>query len=192
MRFVHLAVAFLVFGLLSGGICPAEPSKVEAIRIKSDRLEANQQRRQVTFLGNVVATKGDLTIQGDRMTIYYLEGGAAEGNSNNLAERVDRAVVEGNVRIYPQKNTIVTADHAVYHLSENKIVLTGEPRVQRDSDFIEGSSITYFPDSGKSIVEGGPSGPVEATIHGAETVASSDESSGERGRSSGTDRDEGG
>lgn len=163
----------------------------DVIRITSDRLEANQQERQVTFVGNVVATKGDLKIQGDRMTIHYREGLAAERNNHNLAESVDRAAVDGNVRIF-RKNTLVTAEHAVYYLSENKIVLTGEPRVQRDKDFIQGSSITYFLDSEKSIVEGGPAGPVEATIYGAERVASSDKSSGERAGRSGTDSDEGG
>ena len=188
---VRLAVVLVVLGLSGGSSCFAADSEADAIRIKSDRLEANQLKRQVDFLGNVVATKGDLTIQGNRMTIYYLEGGAGPGNSNNLAERVDRAVVEGNVRI-SQKNTLVTAGHAVYYLSENKIVLTGEPRVQRDSDFIQGDSITYFLDSEKSIVEGGPSGPVEATIHSAEAVAFSEKSSGERAGESGTDRDEGG
>jgi lipopolysaccharide export system protein LptA len=192
MRFVHFAVAFLVFGLLSGGICLAEPSKAEVIRIRSDRLEANEQERQVTFLGNVVAKQGDFNIEGDRMTIFYSGGDGAEVAGDDLNQRLDRIVVEGNVRISPKKNTIVTAKHAVYDVSENKIVLTGEPRVQRDSDFIEGSSITYFPESGKSIVEGGPSGPVEATIYGVETVDSSGESSGERARGSGTDSDEGG
>jgi lipopolysaccharide export system protein LptA len=191
MLSVHLAVVLAVFGLLGDGICLAATSKADVIRIKSDRLEANQQEKQMTFLGNVVATKGDLTIQGDRMTIYYLEGGTAESNSNNLAERVDRAAIEGNVRIV-QKNTVVTAKHAVYYMSDNKIVLTGEPRVQRDSDFIQGSSITYFLDSEKSIVEGGPSGPVEATIYGAESLAPSGTNSGERAGRTGADRDEGG
>lgn len=191
IRCVRIATVLVVSGLLGGGICHTAPPIADVIRIKSDRLEANQQERQVTFLGNVVATKGDLKIQGDRMTIHYQEGVAAERNSHNLAESVDRAVVDGNVRIF-QKNTVVTAEHAVYHLSENKIVLTGEPRVQRDKDFIQGSSITYFLDTEKSIVEGGPAGPVEATIYGAETVASSDKSSGEKAGRSGTDSDEGG
>ena len=181
----------MVSGLLGGGICHTAPPVADVIRIKSDRLEAKQQERQVTFLGNVVATKGDLKIQGDRMTIYYLEGGTADGHNSDLAEKVDRAAVDGHVRIL-QNNTVVTARHAVYYLSENKIVFTGEPRVQRDSDFIQGSSITYFLDSEKSIVEGGPSGPVEATIQGAEAAASSKKSSGQREGRSGTDRDEGG
>ena len=192
MRVVHLAIVLLVFGLLGGGICFAEPSKAEVIRIKSDRLEANQQERQVTFLGNVVAKQGGFTIEGDRMTIFYSDGDGAKVAGNDLNERLERIVVDGNVRISPKKDTVVTAKHAVYDLSENKIVLTGEPRVQRDSDFIEGSSITYFPDSGKSIVEGGPSRPVEATIFGAESAASFDESRSERVGRSGTNRDEGG
>jgi lipopolysaccharide export system protein LptA len=189
-RSIYLAGIFMVLGLFGAGMGIHAAPKADVIRIKSDRLEASQQTRQVTFLGNVVATQGDLTIKGDRMTIYYLEGGATEG-SNNLAARVDRAVVEGNVRI-SQKDTVVTAKHAVYYLLGNKIVLTGEPRVQRDSDFIQGSSITYFLDSQKSIVEGGPSGPVEATIYSSETGGSFDKFSVESAGGSGTDKGEGG
>ena len=188
---IYLAVIFMVSGLLGGPFCIAAVPEADVIRIKSDRLEANQQKRQVTFLGNVVATQGDLTTQGERMTIYYLEGDVAEVSSNNLAGRVDRAVVEGKVRI-SQKNTLVTAKHAVYYLSENKIVLTGKPRVQRDSDFIQGSSITYFLDSQKSIVEGGPSGPVEATIYSSETGGSVDKFSIKGAGRHGPDRNKGG
>ena len=184
-------MVLVVSVLLGSRICDTASPMADVIRITSDRLEANQQERQVTFLGNVVATKGDLKIQGDRMTIHYQEGVAAGRNSHNLAESVDTAVVDGNVRIF-RENTVVTAGHAIYYLSENKIVLTGEPRVQRDKDFIQGSSITYFLESEKSVVEGGPAGPVEATIYGAETVASSNKSSVERAGRSGTGSDEGG
>ncbi len=191
---IHIVVSLVLLGILVGGFCQgwsAPPLNAEVIQIKSDRLEAHQKERQVIFLGHVVATQGDLTIRGDRMTIFYSEGGGAEVTGNDLGERLDRIEVEGNVRI-SQSKTVATARNAVYYRSNNKVVLTGEPRVQRDKDVIQGSSITLFLDSEKSIVEGGPSGPVEATIYSEDNVVSFDNSSSERKSKSATDRDEGG
>jgi lipopolysaccharide export system protein LptA len=192
---IHILVTLVVFGILIGGFYQgwAAPRNTDAVHIVSDRLEAYQQERQVIFLGNVVATQGDLTIRGDRMTIFYSEGGESEVSGNDLTRRLDRIVVEGNVRI-SQRKTVATGKHAVYYSSDNKVVLTGEPRVQRDKDFIQGSSITLFLDSEKSIVEGGPSRPVEATIYSSETetAGSSDNSSVDSAGKSGTDRDTGG
>ena len=193
-RLLHLAVAFVMMVLLleSHGQGYGAPRDIDAVHIVSDRLEAHQQKRQVMFLGHVVATQGDLTIRGDRLTIFYLEGVPGEISGNDLSGRVDRIVVEGDVRI-SQKNTLATGQHAIYYRSDNKVVLTGEPRVQREKDFIQGTSITLFLNSGKSIVEGGPSGPVEATIFGREPVGSIDKDRVEREGSSGAaDRNKGG
>ena len=53
----------------------------------------------------------------------------------------------------------------VYFSEENKVVLTGKPRVEQGKDSIQGEKITLFLDTDKSVVEGGPSRPVEATIY---------------------------
>jgi lipopolysaccharide export system protein LptA len=142
----------------------APQTKDDVVRIVSDRLEAYEQQRQIIFIGNVVAKQGELTILGDRMTIFYLEGEDPGPNDEGLAAKIDRIMVEGSVRI-TQKNVVATGERAVYFSEENKVVLTGEPKVRQDKNFIQGDKITLFLDSEKSIVEGGPSGPVEATIY---------------------------
>lgn len=188
-----LLVTLVALVVMFGGLCQgwAAPLQSDVINIVSDRFEAYQQKRQVIFIGHVVATQGDLTVRGDRMTIFYLGGDAAESADKDLGRRIDRIAVEGNVRI-SQKNTLATGNHAVYYNSDNKVVLTGKPRVQRDSDFIQGDTITLFLDTDKSIVEGGPSGPVEATIYSSKTGGSIDRSGVEGVGRSGTDRDAGG
>lgn len=190
---VHLVVTLAALGILIGGLCQVQagPQETDVVRIVSDRLEAYQQQRQVIFIGHVVATQGDLTIRGDRMTIFYTEEEANKKEGEEFSGRIDRIVVEGNVRI-TQKDIVATGKHAVYYRSDNKVVLTGTPRVQREKDFIKGASITLFLDSEKSIVEGGPSGPVEATIYSSETGGSVDKGSAEGVGGSGADRDGGG
>jgi lipopolysaccharide export system protein LptA len=193
MRCSHFVGTLVALVVMVGGFCQgwAEPLKADVVHIVSDRFEAYQQERQVIFIGNVVATQGDLIIKGERMTIFYLEEDSAGVNDKELGARIERIKVEGSVRI-AQKDTLATGNQAVYYSSDNKVVLTGKPRVKRNKDFIQGERITLFLDSEKSIVEGGPSGPVEATIYSSTTGGSIDRGSVKGVGRSGTDADEGG
>jgi len=163
---IHSLIFLIVSWLLFGTLCLGQTRESESdfVHIVSDRLEAYQLKRQVVFIGNVVARQGELTIRGERMTIFYMDKKTPEATEGNLTGRIDRVEVDGNVRI-AQNKILATGEHAVYFDRENKVVLTGQPRVERGKDFIQGDKITLFLDSEKSVVEGGPSGPVEATIY---------------------------
>ena len=168
---IVLAIMWLLFGGLSQGQT-ATPKDVP-VHIVSDKLEAYQQQQKVIFIGNVVAKQGELTIRGDRMTIFYLERGNPQPNEEGLAGKVDRIEVDGGVHI-SQKNIVATGEHVVYFNEENKIILTGNPRVERGKDSIQGEKITLFLDTEKSVVEGGPTQPVEATIYSSSSGGSVD------------------
>ena len=162
----HSVIVLAIMWLLCSGLShgQAKAPKGAPVHIVSDRLEAYQQQHKVIFIGNVVAKQGELTIRGDRMTIFYLEEKNPQPNEEGLAGKVDRIEVDGGVHI-SQKEIVATGEHVVYFSEENKIVLTGKPRVERGKDSIQGEKITLFLDTEKSVVEGGPSGPVEATIY---------------------------
>jgi lipopolysaccharide export system protein LptA len=170
----------------------AQQDKAEPIHITSDQVEAFQQQHQVVFSGHVVATQKDIVVQGDKMTVFYVEKsqGEAKGSEKSQGEAkgsdlgggsVDHIVVEGNVRI-TQGERVATGKVATYYRAENKVVLTGDPRVVRNQDSIQGERITLFLDTEKSIVESGPSGRVQATIY----------SSGPKGAADGSKSEEGG
>jgi lipopolysaccharide export system protein LptA len=159
---IVLAIMWLMFNGLSHG--QAAIAKDVPVHIVSDRLEAYQQQQKVIFIGNVLAKQGELTIRGDRMTIFYLEEGNSKSNEESLTGKIDRIEVDGGVHI-SQKEIVATGEHVVYFNEENKIILTGKPRVERGKDSIQGEKITLFLDTEKSVVEGGPSRPVEATIY---------------------------
>jgi lipopolysaccharide export system protein LptA len=171
----------------------AQPDKTEPIHITSDQVEAFQQQRQIVFSGHVVATQKDIVVRGDKMTVFYVEKsqGDAKGSEKSQGEAkgsdlggggsVDHIVVEGNVQI-TQGERVATGKVATYYRAENKVVLTGDPRVVRNQDSIQGERITLFLDSEKSIVESGPSGRVQATIY----------SSGPKGAADGSKSEEGG
>ncbi|MBW1980406.1 MAG: lipopolysaccharide transport periplasmic protein LptA [Deltaproteobacteria bacterium] len=158
-----LSLSGVLAGSGSTALAKAAAREQSTIHITSDHLEARQKEQQVIFSGNVVASEKDLTIQGDRLTIYYEAPETAKGKQA-LVGQVERIVVQGNVRI-SQGNRVATGEQAVYYHSGNKIVLTGEPRLQQDKDFVQGERITLFLDSKRTVVEGGENKPVEATIH---------------------------
>lgn len=168
---IVLAIMWLLFSGLSQG--QTATPKDAPVHIVSDKLEAYQQQQKVIFIGNVVAKQGELTIRGDRMTIFYLERDNPQPNEEGLAGKVDRIEVDGGVHI-SQKNIVATGEHVVYFNEENKIILTGNPRVERGKDSIQGEKITLFLDTEKSVVEGGPTQPVEATIYSSSSGGSVD------------------
>jgi len=126
----------------------------EPLKIKSDLLKADNDKKTAVFEGRVVARQGDLTLYADRVVVSY----TADGKD---LSRVDGS---GNVRIL-QGNRQATAAHAVYDPAAAKIVLDGSPRVLQGDDVITGKIITYFVNEQRSVATGGPHERVEVTIN---------------------------
>jgi lipopolysaccharide export system protein LptA len=126
----------------------------EPIKIKSDKLHADNERKMATFTGNVATRQGDLTIYSDKLVVYYSE----EDDELSTAE------VFGNVRIF-QGDRRAQSDHGIYDAKKSTLVLDGNPKVFQNSDTITGKIITYYLDEDKSIVTSGDGSRVEALIH---------------------------
>ena len=126
----------------------------EPIKIKSDQLIADNNRKMATFTGNVSARQGDLTIHADKMVIYYAD---EEGG-------ISTAEVFGNVRII-QGDRRAQSDHGMYDAKRSMIILDGNPKVLQNNDTISGKVITYYLDQEKSEVTSGSGSRVEAVIH---------------------------
>lgn len=151
-------IAVLLVLLSMCGAFAAPPAKemrsTQPITIKSNELSTDSKGRTATFTGKVTARQGDLTIYSDRLVVHYREGGG----------EVDKVEAFGSVRIV-QQDRLATAREGVYFNLEQKIVLTGEPKVFRGDDVVSGKVITYYVDEEKSVVTGGPDARVEAVIH---------------------------
>nr|NIQ94931.1 lipopolysaccharide transport periplasmic protein LptA [Desulfuromonadales bacterium]NIR34267.1 lipopolysaccharide transport periplasmic protein LptA [Desulfuromonadales bacterium]NIS42845.1 lipopolysaccharide transport periplasmic protein LptA [Desulfuromonadales bacterium] len=113
------------------------------IRVRSDRLEAEQQMNRVTFSGSVVAEQGGVTIYADKLILHY------RGDSREI-EKVESF---GDVRIV-QGERVATSQKAIYRSDEGRIVLTGSPKVHQGQSFIEGDEIIFLLDEEKSLVKG--------------------------------------
>lgn len=157
LRQLGLSLLFwtlLVAPVGAAGVLDGKSTTDQPIDIRSDRLEANDAKKQMRFLGNVVARQGDLTIYAQEVTIFYSEG----------AGDIDRVEALRDVRIV-QGEKIATGQKGIFYNNEAKIVLTGSPRVNQGEDFISGEQITVFLNEERSVVSGEDGGRVNAVFH---------------------------
>lgn len=160
----------VVFFFLSIAASPAwsanfkltpEGGKEEPLVIKSNSLEIDNEKKTVTFTGNVDARKADWTMNCNRMILLYSE---RAGDSEKDKLQVDKIIAKGEVRISRPAGGEAAAEEAVYYQADEKIVLTGKPVVRQGEDFVEGSKITLLLKENRSIVEGSDEIKVRAVI----------------------------
>ena len=122
-------------------------------KITSNRMVADNAKRTVTFFGDVKATSEELLIFSDKMTVLYTN------------ERdIDSITAQGNVKI-SQKDITASCQMAKFLHGDQKIVLTGKPKVWQGSNMVTGEMITILLDQDKIIVEGEGEERVNVTIY---------------------------
>lgn len=123
------------------------------VEVTADRLEVDDRTQILVFVGNAVATQDDVTISGERLTVKY----------TGEQREIEQIVAEGAVRIV-QGTRIATGEKAILYHVEDRIVLTGSPKVSDGSDFVQGQEITIFMNDLRSVVTGGNGGRVKAVF----------------------------
>lgn len=141
-RILFVALALL---LLPSPLFGASP-----IDITSDSMVVERGQGLVTFKGNVVARKDDLLIKAEELRVFY-------GKERDI----ERIVALGKVRI-EKGDTTAWSEKAEFFNKEDKLVLTGDPKVVEGKNSVEGERITLFLKEGRSIVEGGEKRRVRA------------------------------
>lgn len=137
--------------------------KEEPFVIKSNALEIDNEKKTVTFTGNVDARKDDWIMNCNKMILFYNEL-TGKGGTDSQKLRVDRIIATGAVQIRRSLGGEATAEEAVYYQADERVVLTGKPVVKQGDDFVEGSKITLFLKDNRSIVEGSEDNKVRAVI----------------------------
>lgn len=120
------------------------------IHIEADRMESDQQREAVSFVGNVEASQGDLLIRADEMTVYYRK--STDPDKSGVDKGIDNLQAIGNVKII-KNDWVATGDLAEYKSVERKVVLTGNTKVFQDNNMVSGDRVVLYLDEGRSVVE---------------------------------------
>ena len=133
-----------------------------AITVHSRTLDLDHTSNVVTFTGEVKAVNDEMEIRCDEMKVYY--GEAAEKSAEDAAFRIERIVSTGNVHITRALGGVATAEKAVYHQAEEKMVLTGNPVVRQEKDYVQGDRIIFYIRENRSVAESAEGGKVKAVI----------------------------
>jgi lipopolysaccharide export system protein LptA len=154
------------------------PEKEVPLHITAARLEAEQIKGIVTFTGSVKAVYGDATLYSDQLQVYFkakpeLPKGAPKPPQEKAeqsplgdmgAEKIDRIVAKGNVRMV-QEDRVATGDQAIYYKARDEVVLTGNPQLWRAENTLKGERIIFYLETKKVLVESSPQRRVEALLY---------------------------
>jgi len=169
---ILLSFIFLLIGFLLSHEVKAQSEKNLSlssrnenvpINITSDQLEVHANDNVIIFTGSVMARQGDISIYSDHMSVYYRET-ENEGFSRKNQSQVDKIVAEGHVKIV-KEGWIAIAQRAIFFSKDQKVELTGNPRVWQGKNLVKGDRITLDFRENKSTVERGKDKRVEATIY---------------------------
>jgi len=116
----------------------------EPIAITSHRMDADKLGDKVIFTGNVILKKEGMTLSSDSMVVFY------DARSKSIRE----IEAYGNV-VVRKEGREAHSNKASYFNREEKIVLTGDPRINENENQLGGDKITLFLRDDRSIVESG-------------------------------------
>lgn len=106
----------------------------QPIEIVSDRLVVEQEKQLATFIGNVDAVQGDVTLRADLLRVYYTrsEERAAEANAGTGDDQsIRRIEAEGNVLLTSPRET-AEGKFGVYDVPQGQVTLEGDVVLTRD------------------------------------------------------------
>nr|WP_321514262.1 lipopolysaccharide transport periplasmic protein LptA [uncultured Pseudodesulfovibrio sp.] len=132
------------------------PSRMP-VKISSDRMTYDETGKVVSFVGNVVAEHGQLTLWADNLSAYL----ASKSGKKFTADSVDRIIAEGNVRA--QKGTAEgTCGKLTYFVNDQLLQMEQNPLLQDGPNSLTGEIIKFDIKDNRSEVEGGKGQRVKA------------------------------
>lgn len=132
------------------------PGASDMVDIEADRLDVSTQKGTAVFKGNVKATKADIMVKGNTLSLAY----------DQKSKKVTTLTADGNVYIL-WKEREATCGHVVYNLVTDVMVLTGNVVVTRGEERLTGQKVTLDMKNDSQIVEGG-GGRVKVRVNASE------------------------
>ncbi|PCI33819.1 MAG: lipopolysaccharide transport periplasmic protein LptA [Alphaproteobacteria bacterium] len=130
-------------------IDPKTPVNVSKdVSISADELEANLRKDIVIFVGHVVVRQEDLTLNSDRITVFYQKAGKEKSS-------ITRIDASGSVKLTTKTETI-HATWGIYDFTDKIITLGGKVVLKRSDGEIKGKRLIYNLETGLITIEGSP------------------------------------
>jgi len=110
-----------------------QKSKKDKIVIVCDGpLEVDYEKNIAIFNNNVKVETSDLTMDSDRMQVYFApkqEEAKKSQGAGVMSSSIKKIIAQGNVRILRGGNTSLSQE-AIYTAADKKIILTGRPQIE--------------------------------------------------------------
>lgn len=110
-----------------------QKSKKDKIVIVCDGpLEVDYEKNIAIFNNNVKVETSDLTMDSDRMQVYFTpkqEEAKKSQGAGVMSSSIKKIIAQGNVRILRGGNTSFSQE-AIYTAADKKIILTGRPQIE--------------------------------------------------------------
>jgi lipopolysaccharide export system protein LptA len=134
-----LLMAFMLWAF-SGWPLPAaaenqKPTANESIEVVAQKMDADKKQRTALFSGNVVATRGEMTLYAEQLTLFFAEQG-----ERGSQQRVERIEARGKVCVV-EGGRIAKADELDYRQTEQEIVLRTNVSIQEGENLVTGDEI---------------------------------------------------
>ena len=136
LKSIYILTIVLTFSLLMPSILVSKEGKnKDPLEITSDRMRSEDGGIKIIFIGNVVATRGNLKITSDILEIY---------NTQDKKE-TEEIIAIGNVFITRDLKR-GKGDKAIYIDKLQKIILTGTPKAiaWEETNMIEGRELIFL------------------------------------------------
>lgn len=142
--------ALLFLGIMTGLMTPvafaAKADRSKPIDVSANEKVTDYKQGTSIYTGNVVINQGSLHATGDKATLYVQNG------------QLVRAVLVGNPATFQElddKGQLVkgSANDANYLAQQQKIILTGNAKLDRQGDTLSSQQITY--DMNAEVVKAG-------------------------------------
>ena len=136
LKWIYILTIVLTFSLLMPSILVSkEGENKDPLEITSDSMRSEDGGIKIIFIGNVVATRGNLKITSDILEIY---------NTQDKKE-TEEIIAIGNVFITRDLKR-GKGDKAIYIDKLQKIILTGTPKAiaWEETNMIEGRELIFL------------------------------------------------
>ena len=130
------------FSLLKEVRCKKHDVGAESLEIDSDKADVALSKNEALFKDNVVVRQKDMNIFTDNFLVAY----------NGRDQAIEKAKAFDQVKIV-QADRVATCQKAFILNKEQKIVMTGHPKVVQGEDVVEGKIVIFFTRENKILFD---------------------------------------
>ena len=108
--------------------------------VESDEMVIRDTEQKAVYTGNVVATRGAMTLRSERLVVDYTEAGMRQAHAYGDPVRLRQGKRRGH------------ADEATYFAANRSILLVGNAHLEEGANVVDGARIRYFLDGSRTEV----------------------------------------